>query len=102
MDGTPHKSKISKFTLINISFLNIDRTKEEHDVWANHVMAAHNSEDWGLYKSSQPDNKKFTESRMKSYETDPNPAFIKSNKWTGKPSDDWNRVDQFVHPKVVA
>jgi len=64
-------------------------------------MAAHSSEDWGIYKLSQPDNKQFTESRMKSYETNPNPDFIQSNKWTGKPSDDWNRVDRFVHPKVV-
>jgi hypothetical protein len=81
--------------------LNIDRSNEEHDVWANQILAAHNSEDWGIYTLSQPDNKLLQEYRKKLYSINQDPDYVQSNKWTGKPSDDWNRVNHFVHSRVV-
>ncbi len=82
--------------------MNIDRSKEEHDVWVNHIFAAHNEADWGIFSLTQNDNayKQRMRKINKSRENEKT-SILTSYKWTGKPSDDWNRVDHFVKPKVV-
>jgi hypothetical protein len=95
-----------KLVIINFtqfSFLNIDRSKEEHDVWINHILAAHNEADWGLYNIyTQNENNMMKEFKKSLKSINPNPSFVQSYKWTGKPSDDWNRIDHFAgNPKIV-
>ncbi len=85
------------------SFLNYDRSKEEHDVWVNHIQAAHNANDWGLINKYDPRNNyvKAKNQAIKaalSVESD----LFSSYKWTGKPSDDWNRVDENLKERVIS
>ncbi len=81
--------------------MNIDRSKEEHDVWVNHIMAAHNEADWGMYKITQQESNYIKDFKKSYYNIDYNPDYVSSHKWTGKVSDDWNRVDHFYRPKVL-
>ena len=50
---------------------------------------------------TQDNNNLMKEFRKNYYRMDTNPSFVGSYKWTGKPSDDWNRVDRFVEPSVI-
>ena len=81
--------------------MNIDRSKEEHDVWVNHIMAAHNEADWGLYNNMQEESNFIKDFKKSYYNLDYYPGYVSSKKWTGKATDDWNRVDTFIRPKVL-
>ena len=101
MECGSNQKLVKNYFRIFFSFLNIDKSKEEHDVWVNHIMAAHNSADWGFYDITQHDSNYLKDFKKSYYNIDINPSYVNSFKWTGKITDDWNRVDHFIKPRVV-
>ena len=76
--------------ILKFSFLNYDKSQQEYDVWANHILARESDETNGIFTG---DNQiEFTEERLPVVLNDlvvkNTPVdVVETTKWKGKPSD---------------
>ncbi len=83
--------------------LNYDKSKAEFDTWTNYISKQEDEADWGYNRPYQLDNIVIrTERSLLRKLTDKEPESIWTKyKWTGKPTDDWNRWEETHKVQII-